>query len=211
MVNKANVQCRVCLFSPVSLCLHSVAPARQQTTNTGTCTGSTKGQACNNRALPFTQHCFQRILSTMSLILQLLATSADEWPLFYFLFCARFWNHILWWSAMVTRHASVLLCFFLHCSPQTFCWIVPSSSLLVAQPNLQMVSSAPSQCLTSRTRHHSVKSMPKKWWVQHLKAKYRFFLTVLQLRMWCLLRETASLSLPKGHTVHLPALVKLTD
>uniref|UniRef100_A0AAQ4R2J2 INO80 complex subunit D n=1 Tax=Gasterosteus aculeatus aculeatus TaxID=481459 RepID=A0AAQ4R2J2_GASAC len=41
----------------------SVAPARQQTPDAGTCTGSTKGQACNNRALPFTRHCFQRILS----------------------------------------------------------------------------------------------------------------------------------------------------
>lgn len=29
---------------------------------TGLCTGSTKNQACKNRALPFTQHCFQRIL-----------------------------------------------------------------------------------------------------------------------------------------------------
>ncbi|CAM9333244.1 unnamed protein product [Lampetra planeri] len=32
----------------------------------GTCTGSTKGQACNNRALPFTQHCFQHILLNRS-------------------------------------------------------------------------------------------------------------------------------------------------
>ncbi|XP_010736056.2 INO80 complex subunit Da [Larimichthys crocea] len=44
----------------------SVAPARQQNTDTGTCTGSTKGQACNNRALPFTQHCFQHILLNRS-------------------------------------------------------------------------------------------------------------------------------------------------
>lgn len=47
----------------VCVCLHSVAPARQQNADTVTCTGSTKGQACSNRALPFTQHCFQRILS----------------------------------------------------------------------------------------------------------------------------------------------------
>uniref|UniRef100_A0A3B4WAM0 INO80 complex subunit D n=1 Tax=Seriola lalandi dorsalis TaxID=1841481 RepID=A0A3B4WAM0_SERLL len=33
---------------------------------TGTCTGSTKGQACSNRALPFTQHCFQHILLNRS-------------------------------------------------------------------------------------------------------------------------------------------------
>ncbi|KAM9851315.1 INO80 complex subunit Da [Aulostomus maculatus] len=44
----------------------SVAPARQQHRDVGTCTGSTKGQACNNRALPFTQHCFQHILLNRS-------------------------------------------------------------------------------------------------------------------------------------------------
>ncbi|KAL2102783.1 hypothetical protein ACEWY4_001951 [Coilia grayii] len=32
----------------------------------GLCTGSTKGVACQNRALPFTQHCFQHILSNGS-------------------------------------------------------------------------------------------------------------------------------------------------
>ncbi|XP_029967256.1 INO80 complex subunit Da [Salarias fasciatus] len=42
------------------------APARPQSTDTGTCTGSTKGQACNNRALPFTRHCFQHILLNRS-------------------------------------------------------------------------------------------------------------------------------------------------
>eukprot|EP00064_Thunnus_orientalis_P001063 superscaffoldBa00000065_g1064 len=52
--------------SPGSECLYSVAPAKQQNTDTGTCTGSTKGQACNNRALPFTQHCFQHILLNRS-------------------------------------------------------------------------------------------------------------------------------------------------
>ncbi|CAN9497723.1 unnamed protein product [Ophioblennius macclurei] len=43
-----------------------VAPARPPSTDTGTCTGSTKGQACNNRALPFTRHCFQHILLNRS-------------------------------------------------------------------------------------------------------------------------------------------------
>ncbi|XP_062389868.1 INO80 complex subunit Da isoform X2 [Sardina pilchardus] len=33
---------------------------------TGLCTGSTKSQACRNRALPFTQHCFQHILLNRS-------------------------------------------------------------------------------------------------------------------------------------------------
>lgn len=41
---------------------HGGAPAGQQKTDAGTCTGSTKGQACDNKALPFTKHCFQRIL-----------------------------------------------------------------------------------------------------------------------------------------------------
>ncbi|KAM6934708.1 INO80 complex subunit Da [Xenentodon cancila] len=49
--------------SPSSSC---VAPARPQSTDVGTCTGNTKGQACSNRALPFTQHCFQHILSNRS-------------------------------------------------------------------------------------------------------------------------------------------------
>lgn len=44
----------------------SVAPGKLQNTNTGICTGSTKGQACNNRALPFTRHCFQHILLNRS-------------------------------------------------------------------------------------------------------------------------------------------------
>lgn len=52
-----------CLLSLRSVCLYSVAPASQQHADVVTCTGSTKGQACSNRALPFTQHCFQRILS----------------------------------------------------------------------------------------------------------------------------------------------------
>uniref|UniRef100_A0A8C6TQD7 INO80 complex subunit Da n=1 Tax=Neogobius melanostomus TaxID=47308 RepID=A0A8C6TQD7_9GOBI len=40
----------------------SVAPEKLQNTSTGICTGSTKGQACINRALPFTRHCFQHIV-----------------------------------------------------------------------------------------------------------------------------------------------------
>uniref|UniRef100_A0A3Q3MQL7 INO80 complex subunit Da n=1 Tax=Labrus bergylta TaxID=56723 RepID=A0A3Q3MQL7_9LABR len=44
----------------------SRSSSRQQKTDPGTCTGSTKGQACNNRALPFTQHCFQHILLNRS-------------------------------------------------------------------------------------------------------------------------------------------------
>lgn len=56
--------CGVLLLIAQSVCLYSVAPARQQNTDMMTCTGSTKGQACKNRALPFTQHCFQRILSS---------------------------------------------------------------------------------------------------------------------------------------------------
>ncbi|XP_014331665.1 INO80 complex subunit D [Xiphophorus maculatus] len=41
-------------------------PARPQSTQAVTCTGSTKGQSCSNRALPFTQHCFQHILLNRS-------------------------------------------------------------------------------------------------------------------------------------------------
>lgn len=40
----------------------SVGSLGQQDTETGICTGSTKGQACSNPALPFTRHCFQHIL-----------------------------------------------------------------------------------------------------------------------------------------------------
>lgn len=36
----------------------------QQETEAGICTGSTKGRACSSQALPFTRHCFQRILFT---------------------------------------------------------------------------------------------------------------------------------------------------
>ncbi|KAM3861735.1 INO80 complex subunit Da [Diretmus argenteus] len=50
----------------VSRSSSSVVPAGQQNTETGICTGSTKGQACNNRALPFTRHCFQHILLNRS-------------------------------------------------------------------------------------------------------------------------------------------------
>ncbi|XP_015225984.1 PREDICTED: INO80 complex subunit D isoform X1 [Cyprinodon variegatus] len=41
-------------------------PARPRSTEAATCTGSTKGQTCTNRALPFTQHCFQHILLNRS-------------------------------------------------------------------------------------------------------------------------------------------------
>ncbi|XP_029504447.2 INO80 complex subunit D-like isoform X1 [Oncorhynchus nerka] len=41
----------------------SSAPGQQET---GICTGSTKGQACSSRALPFTRHCFQHILLNRS-------------------------------------------------------------------------------------------------------------------------------------------------
>ncbi|KAF7661998.1 hypothetical protein LDENG_00249680 [Lucifuga dentata] len=44
----------------------SAAPAKQQHTKMVNCTGSTKSQPCNNRALPFTQHCFQHILLNRS-------------------------------------------------------------------------------------------------------------------------------------------------
>ncbi|XP_076026012.1 INO80 complex subunit Da isoform X2 [Genypterus blacodes] len=44
----------------------SVAPAKQQHKEMAICTGSTKSQACTNRALPFTQHCFQHILLNRS-------------------------------------------------------------------------------------------------------------------------------------------------
>lgn len=49
-------------LSPESFCLCSLTPVRPQSTDPLTCTGSTKGQLCKNRALPFTKHCFQRIL-----------------------------------------------------------------------------------------------------------------------------------------------------
>lgn len=64
-----NPDCAGQLIQELSGVSHSstgVAPARPQSTDTGTCTGSTKGQACNNRALPFTQHCFQHILLNRS-------------------------------------------------------------------------------------------------------------------------------------------------
>ncbi|KAM4560636.1 INO80 complex subunit Da [Fundulus diaphanus] len=41
-------------------------PARPQSTEAATCAGSTKGRSCSNRALPFTQHCFQHILLNRS-------------------------------------------------------------------------------------------------------------------------------------------------
>lgn len=50
----------------VSQSSSSVAPEKLQHTDTGICTGSTKGHACNNRALPFTRHCFQHILLNRS-------------------------------------------------------------------------------------------------------------------------------------------------
>ncbi|XP_061696908.1 INO80 complex subunit Da isoform X2 [Syngnathoides biaculeatus] len=45
---------------------HSGTPATPQNTNTEMCTGTTKGQACDKRALPFTRHCFQHILLNRS-------------------------------------------------------------------------------------------------------------------------------------------------
>lgn len=57
-----------CLLIPGCVCVCSVAPPTQQSTDTGTCTGSTKGQPCHNRALPFTRHCFQRILCPAALM-----------------------------------------------------------------------------------------------------------------------------------------------
>ena len=50
------------LFSQSEVSLDSVASARRRSIETVVCTGSSKGQTCNNRALPFSQHCFQRIL-----------------------------------------------------------------------------------------------------------------------------------------------------
>ncbi|KAK0150756.1 INO80 complex subunit D [Merluccius polli] len=45
----------------------SAGPAGQQNTAaSGICTGTTKGHACNNSALPFTRHCFQHILLNRS-------------------------------------------------------------------------------------------------------------------------------------------------
>ncbi|XP_036401691.1 INO80 complex subunit D-like [Megalops cyprinoides] len=41
-------------------------PAVLPDTEPGLCTGHTKGQACNRRALPFTRHCFQHILLNRS-------------------------------------------------------------------------------------------------------------------------------------------------
>ncbi|XP_078480756.1 INO80 complex subunit D [Lampetra planeri] len=53
-------------FSSGSERLHNASPEKPHSSDAGTCTGSTKGQACNNRALPFTQHCFQHILLNRS-------------------------------------------------------------------------------------------------------------------------------------------------
>ncbi|KAJ8338528.1 hypothetical protein SKAU_G00374940 [Synaphobranchus kaupii] len=44
----------------------SAQSAVQQDTESGLCTGHTKGQACRSRALPFTRHCFQHILLNRS-------------------------------------------------------------------------------------------------------------------------------------------------
>uniref|UniRef100_A0A1A8D0I4 INO80 complex subunit Da n=2 Tax=Nothobranchius kadleci TaxID=1051664 RepID=A0A1A8D0I4_NOTKA len=41
-------------------------PVKLPSTDSVTCTGSTKGQPCSNRALPFTRHCFQHILLSRS-------------------------------------------------------------------------------------------------------------------------------------------------
>lgn len=79
-----QIQC----VSPRADCLYSADPAKQQNTDSGTCTGSTKGQACNNRALPFTRHCFQRILCGISTFIQLLTGSAAQWLWF------RIWFNI---------------------------------------------------------------------------------------------------------------------
>ncbi|XP_028292063.1 INO80 complex subunit Da isoform X2 [Gouania willdenowi] len=43
-----------------------VAPAKRLSPDMGTCTGTTKGQSCSTRALPFTRHCFQHILLNRS-------------------------------------------------------------------------------------------------------------------------------------------------
>ncbi|XP_036073435.1 INO80 complex subunit D isoform X2 [Oryzias melastigma] len=43
-----------------------LSPTRRQSSDPGTCTGNTKGHTCSNRALPFTQHCFQHILLNRS-------------------------------------------------------------------------------------------------------------------------------------------------
>lgn len=67
-----HVECCRRRLSLGSECLDSLAPAKRQNAGAVTCMGSTKGQACSSRALPFTQHCFQRILSTTSLVARLL-------------------------------------------------------------------------------------------------------------------------------------------
>ena len=202
VVNTTNVQCRVCLFSPVSLCLRSVAPARQQNTNTGTCTGSTKGQACNNRALPFTQHCFQRILSTTSLMLQLLATSADEWLWFLFLICAHVFEVPYYDGARWSRGLFLLL----------YCVFFPSlfSADILLNRSQQLFASCTAkfadgqQCsipvfdITHQTplcEEHAKKMVSSTF-----KGKVLFFFFFFTV-------EKVSLSLPKGHTVHRPAFV----
>ncbi|XP_049583434.1 INO80 complex subunit Da [Syngnathus scovelli] len=45
---------------------HGEAATKAPNTDAGTCTGSTRGQRCDNRALPFTKHCFQHILLNRS-------------------------------------------------------------------------------------------------------------------------------------------------
>uniref|UniRef100_A0A3P8U160 INO80 complex subunit D n=1 Tax=Amphiprion percula TaxID=161767 RepID=A0A3P8U160_AMPPE len=59
-----NPDCAGQLIQELSGASHSSSGL--QSTDTGTCTGSTKGQTCNNRALPFTRHCFQHILLNRS-------------------------------------------------------------------------------------------------------------------------------------------------
>ncbi|XP_007258031.3 INO80 complex subunit D [Astyanax mexicanus] len=53
-------------LSKTSHTSNSSRPAGQQEVEKVVCTGSTKGQTCNNPALPFTRHCFQHILVNRS-------------------------------------------------------------------------------------------------------------------------------------------------
>ncbi|XP_028846244.1 INO80 complex subunit Da isoform X2 [Denticeps clupeoides] len=54
---------KLCKISTASCSGRILAPAAPETL---VCTGSTKGQGCSNRALPFTRHCFQHVLMNRS-------------------------------------------------------------------------------------------------------------------------------------------------
>lgn len=56
------IRVKIWRFREVKICFMCPRCAVQQELRKSVCTGSTKGQPCSNPSLPFTRHCFQRIL-----------------------------------------------------------------------------------------------------------------------------------------------------